>query len=718
MGAAKIERSISPCSQASPTNPTVGSATSYYSPAMDMDPKDMPETAFVIAFCVKFRSAINNISFWPEDLDEAICCKEGPNTLIESLHKAFIHNLEVKKTRTSWIRRLAKLLNDWRERGNDFFTDHNPIERVNYDYYGMSNRDKVMIMQVLVSWQLAESPEIKRIRKEHNEIINDDDVRPLEVEVLGEDTSGSRYYYIGIGVRIYRESMISGRAKWETVSSTVEELKKFIFDYQGIDPNRSDRERILYNKLVTTVLPYLEPLENERKRLRENILHKVERDREIRLKKIEKDHNDAEILLVRTRSQAKQSVHKEVRNTTGYLEIIKNPTDLAIVIDDKKVVVNTSLDYANGTIKDPESPTMVQEAVESKNFIKEIMNPITSNENKNFVAIENDMNPTSMQNAVKKDNDVKGLLDKVDIKESVESKGSLGDVTVADTLANEDMSDYDDKLPSKSEQSERSTESRCEDNSNSKMNLSSILTEEVSREAENVEQRSELSKMAISNILSSESSDVVHTDHKYFDEGEIDNENNKHEEPMFEQHRNGNLVYTIVQKSNDKEPKENKKVAPVAVVKGERNGEQNGEQNEEKNEEKNEEQNEKQNEEKNEEKNEEQNEKQNEEQNEEPYDEQNNEKKGSNTPIVNNDTVRTPWAPVVNKNRKGKTVEVIDDALIEPKTKRAFVPDAETMIKLEWSLNHPVFRLDEEVFGESTDTDLSDCCPDCAMEID
>jgi hypothetical protein len=56
--------------------------------------------------------------------------------------------------------------------------------------------------------------------------------------------------------------MISGRVKWETVSSTVEELKKFIFDYQGLDPNRSDQERVLYNKLVTTVLPYLEPLEN------------------------------------------------------------------------------------------------------------------------------------------------------------------------------------------------------------------------------------------------------------------------------------------------------------------------------------------------------------------------------------------------------------------------------------------------------------------------
>jgi hypothetical protein len=73
MGAAKVERSTSPLvacsispSQASSTNPTLDSITSYYSPAMDMDPKDMPETAFVIAFCVKFQSAINNISFWPE----------------------------------------------------------------------------------------------------------------------------------------------------------------------------------------------------------------------------------------------------------------------------------------------------------------------------------------------------------------------------------------------------------------------------------------------------------------------------------------------------------------------------------------------------------------------------------------------------------------------------------------------------------------------------
>jgi len=146
-------------------------------------------------------------------------------------------------------------------------------------------------MQILVSWQLSESAEIKRIRRELNEVISDDTM-PLEVEVLGEDTSGSRYYYIGskyysykitqiicritsinlwcfyffflAGVRIYRETMISGRIKWETVSSTVGELRKFIYEYQGIDPSRSDQERGLYNKFITTVLPNLEPLENVR----------------------------------------------------------------------------------------------------------------------------------------------------------------------------------------------------------------------------------------------------------------------------------------------------------------------------------------------------------------------------------------------------------------------------------------------------------------------
>jgi hypothetical protein len=382
---------------------------------------------------------------------------------------------------------------------------------------------------------------------------------------------------------------------------------------------------------------------------------------------------------VRTRSQAKQSMHKEVKNTTGYLEIIKKPTDSVIttVSNDKKVVANTSVvdpsigDNDNNTIKDPENPTTIQEAVENENSVKEIMNPITSSKDKDFVATNKVVDPieiSSIQKAAEEDivEDSSNKISKV-VETATVSKCLLGDVTVADTLdgiVSEDLSGRDDKRPNKNERTKKVTIS---DNSSSKMNLSTILTEEISREAESVEQRSELSKMSISNILSSESSDVVHTDNKYLDEGEMDNGNNEH---LFVQYGNeSSMSYefdTIVQKSNNKTSKENKKVAPVAAVKEQK--------------------------------------------------EQNDSQKDSNTPNVNNDTIKTPWAPAVKKNQN--ETEVNDDAQSEPKIKRAFVPDEETMIKLEWSLNHPVFKLDEEIFGESTETDLSDCCSDCAMEVD
>jgi len=89
----------------------------------------------------------------------------------------------------------------------------------------------------------------------------------------------------------------------------------------------------------------------ERKRLKDDVFSKVERDREIRLKKIEKDHNDSEILMVRTHSQAKLSVH-EVKNMTDYREIIKKSTDLTIA----NTFVVEVVDNANDTF---ESPTTI-----------------------------------------------------------------------------------------------------------------------------------------------------------------------------------------------------------------------------------------------------------------------------------------------------------------------------------------------------------------------
>jgi hypothetical protein len=86
----------------------------------------------------------------------------------------------------------------------------------------------------------------------------------------------------------------------------------------------------------------------ERKRLKDDVFSKVERDREIRLKKIEKDHNDSEILMVRTHSQAKLSVH-EVKNMTDYREIIKKSTDFTIA----NTFVVEVVDNANDTFESP-----------------------------------------------------------------------------------------------------------------------------------------------------------------------------------------------------------------------------------------------------------------------------------------------------------------------------------------------------------------------------
>lgn len=48
--------------------------------------------------------------------------------------------------------------------------------------------------------------------------------------------------------------------KWEAISTTVDDLKAFINNVDEIDPNRSEKEKALYMKIVGQVIPYLEPL--------------------------------------------------------------------------------------------------------------------------------------------------------------------------------------------------------------------------------------------------------------------------------------------------------------------------------------------------------------------------------------------------------------------------------------------------------------------------
>ncbi|RHZ58164.1 hypothetical protein Glove_375g92 [Diversispora epigaea] len=320
------------------------------------DPKDMPETAFVIAFCVKFNEALDNLLFWPEDLDRALCrTEESP--LLDKLHRLFLKNLEnsnKKIEKRKWVTTLSKLIDD-RLRNNDFYTDHNPIKLAKFDYYKLGVRDKVMIMQCLVSWQLISSNKIKELIRQQHHGLNEDEIRPLEVEVLGEDSKDARYYYLGIGARIYRETLITNsdnpsimNIKWEAISTTVGDLKAFVNNRDEIDPDRSEKEKALYMKIVGQVIPYLEPLAEEKAQIETKMKirdEKREIERIHQLKKIEQLHGDAEILPTRTRSRKNKS--SNTMNNTSRTSISKGSN----LSNENSSIKTSNLSNENNAIK-------------------------------------------------------------------------------------------------------------------------------------------------------------------------------------------------------------------------------------------------------------------------------------------------------------------------------------------------------------------------------
>ncbi|CAB4404618.1 unnamed protein product [Rhizophagus irregularis] len=71
-------------------------------------------------------------------------------------------------------------------------------------------------------------------------------------------------------------------------------------------------------------------------------------------------------------------------------------------------------------------------------------------------------------------------------------------------------------------------------------------------------------------------------------------------------------------------------------------------------------------------------------------------------------------ADIVNKDaskNKGKNV------LRDEGPSQIVGPGPEELDKLEWSLNH-VFFEELEIFGEDSDSELSECCDACIMEVD
>ncbi|CAG8678692.1 18255_t:CDS:2, partial [Racocetra fulgida] len=298
------------------------------------DPKNMPETAFVIAFCVKFMEALNKIYFWPE-LDEALSSNEE-SPLLEKLHRLFMRNLLNLKAlpeRRSWMKKLSEIITDKIENQEDFYLDHNPLKRVNDNYYALGVRDKLI--------------------QEQHKGVSEEEIKPLEVEVLGEDTKESKYYYLGS--KIYRETLVpeSGNSslshiKWEAISTTIDDLKNFASDRDEIDPSRSEKEKLLYTKIVNQVIPYLEEVakdkdremeEKKRKATEREAQKEIERLRQ--LKAIEQMHNNVEILPTRTRVRRSKSTQQSTSITTTNNSNVVESHDSQSIVDTAKDSSNT-----------------------------------------------------------------------------------------------------------------------------------------------------------------------------------------------------------------------------------------------------------------------------------------------------------------------------------------------------------------------------------------
>ncbi|CAJ0647022.1 11084_t:CDS:2, partial [Entrophospora sp. SA101] len=192
--------------------------------------KSMKETSTIIAFCEKFHSYLKGlVEFWPEEFEHALA-EEAENALVEKIHCVFLGNFINQKkavNRNAWQRILSETID---EKINQFYQDFNPLRRVN-NYYELNIKDKVLILNTLITWQLQES-------------------------------DGRKYYYFGKGARVYRETIIKNKNKdktqsntiWESITTTLEELESYINDTNELKI-RVGKDKQLRNMIINEIIP-------------------------------------------------------------------------------------------------------------------------------------------------------------------------------------------------------------------------------------------------------------------------------------------------------------------------------------------------------------------------------------------------------------------------------------------------------------------------------
>ncbi|CAG8457146.1 2805_t:CDS:2 [Acaulospora colombiana] len=276
--------------------------------------RSMPETGLIIAFCEKFKNFMKGIDFWPEELEQALIDR-GENDLIEQLHCTFLTNClnrTKQVVRQTWKKLLSDTIDQKLKKSYQFYQDFNPLRRVK-SYYELGTRDKVLILNNLVNWQLQDCKEIRKAIEEEYRNAKKNQENALEVEPYGEDRRGRKYYYFGKGARLYREKVLHGKGNrpdkytFEVITSTIEDIENYVNDPKELKSSvRKDKK--LYNKLVGELIPSIkEAIEASAKERRDA--------RKLRQEKLAQKvallHANSEIVASRTRSGTRRALGLE-----------------------------------------------------------------------------------------------------------------------------------------------------------------------------------------------------------------------------------------------------------------------------------------------------------------------------------------------------------------------------------------------------------------------
>ncbi|CAJ0644740.1 1748_t:CDS:2 [Entrophospora sp. SA101] len=224
----------------------------------------MPETAFIIFFSFKYREALDYMFFWPEDLEEALC-KNERDEILERLLLYFLKNLKNQDKLIDPIslhKELMSYIDTTMQEDKDTYTRVNPLKNVE-NFYKLSVRDKVQILKDMVIKQFYVSTKIKELAKARYPTSKRNNTIPFDVEKLGSDSDGSKYYYVGIGSRIYKESIVNdNNVSWSVSTTTVEDVanleKHFEKRLMGIPPDQQHTdEKSFYQNLQTIISPII-----------------------------------------------------------------------------------------------------------------------------------------------------------------------------------------------------------------------------------------------------------------------------------------------------------------------------------------------------------------------------------------------------------------------------------------------------------------------------